>query len=297
VQRNADYFFMKKIEETKQNIRIPVKRKKKDDIIRTITISEEEGISALYAVKRKVVLTYIFKKSKGWTIEKAKRWVNNNKSFKTMEKHMKAYVEEVDGKLKAVASDETLDRHGDVVKAEGWKLENFRKNPVLQWAHDPTTPAIGKAKDIKVDGRKLTFTPVFSKATQLAKDVKKLYEEGILKAFSVGYRELERNDKGETVDQELIEISCVNVPANPNALLMAKQKGLNTDLVEDPVAKRLDNIERDMKTLAKGIEYLTKPKKGRKSKGVKSNKRLDLLRAIDQQIEIAIKEEKGYKNE
>lgn len=288
---------MKKIEQTKTQIRIPVDRKKKDDIIRTITISEDEGISALYAVKRKIVLTYIFKKSKGWTLEKAKRWVEKNKSNKGfMAKHKLAYVEKKDGELRAVASDETKDRHGDVVKVEGWKLENFKKNPVLQWAHDPTTPAIGKAEDIKVEGKKLTFKPVFSKATQLAKDVKKLFEEGILRSFSVGYRELERNEKDETVDQELLEISAVNVGANPNAMLMAKEMGLNTDLLDDPYQKRLDNIEKDIKQLAKGIKHLTKPEKGRSSKAKEQAEEdkadLQLLRSIDKQLEGLIKKKK-----
>jgi HK97 family phage prohead protease len=282
---------------TKRHIRIPVRRKKKDDIIRTITISQEEGIKALYSANRKLVLTYIFIKSKGWTLEKAKRWVEQNKSNKeSMEKQKFAYVEKTDGKIKAVASDETEDRHGDVVKVSGWKVENFLKNPVLQWAHDPTTPAVGKAEDIKVEGKKLTFKPVFSKATQLAKDIKKLYEEGILKAFSVGYRELDRNDKAETVEQELLEISCVNVPSNPNALLMAKSKGLNTDLISDPYIKRedLDSIKKDIKTLAKGMKILTKPEKGRDSEAKEDAKSdLQLLRSIDKQLEVVIKKKKN----
>lgn len=230
-----------KVETTENYHRVPVKRKNKDDVIRTIDISKEEGIKALYAAKRKVILTYLFQKSK-WTLKEAKRWVEQNKInqnyMKKKEGHIKGYVKEVkkDGTLTAViASDETKDRHGDVLKADGWKLENFKRNPVIQWAHDPTVPAIGKVEEIEVSKGKLMFKPRFAvKASKKAKEVYELYKEGILNAFSVGYRELERDAKGDTTEMELLEISAVNVPANPNALVLAKQKGLNTDLIEEP---------------------------------------------------------------
>src|SRR5882724_6163700 len=32
-------------------------------------------------------------------------------------------------------SDETLDRYGEIITAAGWRLENYRKNPVIQNAH------------------------------------------------------------------------------------------------------------------------------------------------------------------
>src|SRR5437763_16991584 len=32
-------------------------------------------------------------------------------------------------------SDETLDRYGEIITAAGWRLDNYRKNPVIQNAH------------------------------------------------------------------------------------------------------------------------------------------------------------------
>jgi len=63
-------------EETDKYIRIPVNE---CDITATITISKDEGIKALYCGKEKKVATYLFLKEKGWTMDKAKKWVKEHK--------------------------------------------------------------------------------------------------------------------------------------------------------------------------------------------------------------------------
>jgi len=68
-------------EETENYIRIPVpgeEGKHRGHRIRTITLSEREGIKALYCVDCKVITTYLFAKEKGWTMEKAKQWVKDH---------------------------------------------------------------------------------------------------------------------------------------------------------------------------------------------------------------------------
>jgi len=72
-----------KPEETDKYIRIPVA---KCDITATIDIDKKQGITALYCGKAKKVATYIFEKAKGWTMAKAKKWV---------EDHKKEYEEDV----------------------------------------------------------------------------------------------------------------------------------------------------------------------------------------------------------
>jgi hypothetical protein len=49
-----------------------------DHTIRTIDISKEEGIKAIYCVECKVILVYLFDKEKGWTMESAKEWLEEN---------------------------------------------------------------------------------------------------------------------------------------------------------------------------------------------------------------------------
>ena len=71
-----------KPEETENYIRIPVRS---CDITATITISAKEGIKALYCGKVKKVATYLFDKAKGWTMTKAKAWVKEHESSKSLE--------------------------------------------------------------------------------------------------------------------------------------------------------------------------------------------------------------------
>jgi hypothetical protein len=68
--------------ETTENFhRVPTgKRTKKGEKIRTITVSK--GIKALYDVKNKVIITYLFDKDK-YTMKQAKEWVNKHKGSKT----------------------------------------------------------------------------------------------------------------------------------------------------------------------------------------------------------------------
>jgi len=71
-----------KPEVTTHYIRIPVANRQSGDVVRTITLSAKQGIKALYAVNRKKILTYLFDRSKGWTMEKAQAWVKAHKSYK-----------------------------------------------------------------------------------------------------------------------------------------------------------------------------------------------------------------------
>lgn len=137
-----------------------------------------------------------------------------------MEKTLNAFIEKIEGKMLAIATDETLDRHGESLPIDSWDLKNFKKNPVLLWSHDYYAPPVGIAKNIKVKDGKMTFEPVFHEITQAAKEVKKLFEEGIMNSFSVGF--IPHNLKDGKMSLELLEISAVAVPANPSAIMIEK---------------------------------------------------------------------------
>ena len=51
-----------------------------------------------------------------------------------------------DGPITSVASDETEDRLGDVLRTGGWDLEAYRRNPVFLWAHDYTHTPVGRQR-------------------------------------------------------------------------------------------------------------------------------------------------------
>jgi len=125
--------------------------------------------------------------------------------------------------ITVVASDETLDRAGDVIKIESWDLQNFMKNPVLLVNHDYRVESIvGMARNLVLDQatRKLTFTPEFHELTELSKQVKNLVGEGVLKTVSVGFIPHGPQKDGDIERNELLEISWVAVPANPSAAVL-----------------------------------------------------------------------------
>jgi len=65
-------------EDTGKLIRIPVpgeEGKHSGHKIRTIVISDDKGIKALYCIDDKKIITYLFAKNKGWDMSKAKEWV------------------------------------------------------------------------------------------------------------------------------------------------------------------------------------------------------------------------------
>jgi HK97 family phage prohead protease len=153
-----------------------------------------------------------------------------------------------------VASDETVDRYGDIIRASGWQLDNFRKNPVLLFGHD-TRSVIGKVEPIGVEGTRLMAHAQLADAgsNALADATWALIEQEMLRAASVGFMPLatplpiydsDRHLTGfEYIAQELLELSVVSVPANPNALALAKQFPLSADemrcLFDDGTAARV----------------------------------------------------------
>lgn len=230
-------------EETDKYIRIPVNDAEDDDTIRTITISSSEGIKALYAVERKKILTVLFSKEKGWTMEKAREWIKehkedlksfnfNNQNY--MLQKLKGYLEKQEGEIVGIASTENVDRQGEVIRQEGWDLRNFKKNPILMLAHNYNELPIGKVTNVKVEENKLTFKAIFSEATQIAREAFQLVQEGILKAFSVGFipREYDEKEPNVVTKAELLEISLVAIPANPQAMVVMKSMEKN-ELAKD----------------------------------------------------------------
>ena len=56
-------------------------------------------------------------------------------------------------RVRFVFSDGSVDRMGDTIAADGWDLADFKRNPVALWAHDSSEPPIGKASNVKVEGK------------------------------------------------------------------------------------------------------------------------------------------------
>jgi len=140
-----------------------------------------------------------------------------------------------------VASDETVDRYGDVIRADGWELDHYRANPIVLFGHSSFEP-IG-TNHARVEGKRLLSTIKLAKAgTSPQIDFyRSLIEQRILRATSVGFMptkgvvpilDKDKRITGfEYVGQELLELSVVSVPANPAALALAKSMNLQPEKV------------------------------------------------------------------
>lgn len=128
----------------------------------------------------------------------------------------------------AVASTEDEDRDKDIVRQSGWKMTNFRKNPVVPWSHNYYGVPIARSMKTWVDKQtnRLLFMPKFDDSDDESVKIFNKYKNGFLTSFSVGFMGLkseyrDEDDKWwggrEFLQQELLEISCCAIPANPNA--------------------------------------------------------------------------------
>ena len=136
----------------------------------------------------------------------------------------------LDREMTFVVSTDDVDRHGDVVSVQGWRLESYVRNPVFLWAHDYAQPAIGRAVGVWKEGNRLMARIQFA-PTGFAQEVASLYRGGYQRGVSVGFRPLHYQVKrdaktGEVTginftEQELLEISAAPIPANQNALRKA----------------------------------------------------------------------------
>lgn len=169
--------------------------------------------------------------------------------------------------VKGVFSTESTDRHGDVVIQDGWQLENYLKNAVVLFGHNHYELPVGKMIELaveEIDGeKKLVGTIQFAvNEYDFAKTVFALYAGGYMKAFSVGFINLDyKVDYNEDTDEvtyfltknELLEVSCVPVPANAESLVKAANDGVDLK----PYAKGLEKIAAaEKKSAGVSVEHI-----------------------------------------
>jgi HK97 family phage major capsid protein/HK97 family phage prohead protease len=152
----------------------------------------------------------------------------------------KTHSAEVSG-MEFILSDATVDRYGDSVASDGWVLDNFNKNPIALFNHNPDA-IVGKWENLRVkDGGLRGHLRLAPEGTSARIDeIRKLVDAGILKAVSVGFMPIEAGPRmaggkhaGQLyMRQELVETSLVSVPANPNALAVAKSLKVSDDTLK-----------------------------------------------------------------
>lgn len=141
-------------------------------------------------------------------------------------------IDEENLRITFQVSDDSIDRYGEKVDQK-WELKNFKKNPIFIWNHrggDKIEPedVLGGWEDFTTDGGKSFATAQFDKENPNAKFVFGQYARRFLRAVSVGFIPHTINYEDDVpvlTDNELLEISAVPIPANPNAIALAYKSG------------------------------------------------------------------------
>lgn len=182
-------------------------------------------------------------------LEKAKKEINNFqmpfKSFK-----VKADAGAEAGKvieIEGYASTKDIDRYGDVVNPKAFEetIDLFMTNPVMLLQHDHNK-RIGDFTELNIDENGL-YVKGEVKYTAGDDELFAKIENKSLRGFSIGFRVLEAefqdltDEKGNIIDWifiinklDLVEISVVNVPANPYTLMKS---------IEDLGIKSAEEVE------------------------------------------------------
>lgn len=183
--------------------------------------------------------------------------------------------EERDRVIKFVASDGSRDSAGTVLNPDGWDLRRFNRNGIIGYQHnvyggEDFNPdnVIGKGHAYIYD-HKLMVDVEFEPA-ELNPLADKIYRKllfGSLKAVSVGFMPVGQGQwgKGEEAlggenqtyyyaGQELLEISVVNIPANPNAL----KKSIDEEL-ERRAAEFVPEVEEAKEEQPEPVEAEVEP--------------------------------------
>ena len=181
-------------------------------------------------------------------MEKIFHWTN---TFKTLGENDDGSVN-----IRGLASTNSLDRTGDVINHDAWTksegLAGFQQNPIILFNHNYNKP-IGRATSIEVSKEGLELGAKISKS---AGEIKDLIKDGVLGAFSVGFRVKDAEYKEETdgfeiKDAELFEVSVVSVPANQTAMFSLAKSFDSTDeyqefknlFINNKEANQSDKIE------------------------------------------------------
>jgi hypothetical protein len=141
-----------------------------------------------------------------------------------------------------VITNETKDRHGTVLDADGWIMDSYMKNPIVGYQHDvygdsffqsPDPDSVIAKSRIFREGNQWIAAVTFE-TPDINPKAEKIFRKtlfGTLSAASVGFMPIEKGRWGQGEEsvsgknptyyygrRELLEFSIVNIPSNPDAI-------------------------------------------------------------------------------
>ncbi len=136
-----------------------------------------------------------------------------------------------------IINDASLDGHSERVLPEGLSVDRFKGNPVMFWGHHRSRAwdgelakllPIGKWENLRLKDSQWLADAYVDTGDQFGRDVVRKVKAGIINATSIGFKTIEYSDDPETkvigqkgwtiTKSELMEISLVDIPSNPNTL-------------------------------------------------------------------------------
>ncbi len=160
-----------------------------------------------------------------------------------------------DKTLVVIASDETVDRKNEIMMANGCQYGDYI--PLL-WAHNRAEilPPIGRIMSVNKRNNRVKIKVQFAK-TEFAVSIYNLYisEPPMLEKFSVGFiTKKERKPTDEevkkgiiriVVEWELLEVSAVPIPANPNASVDREMRTRIKDAIDNGEIRLPEMVYKD----------------------------------------------------
>jgi HK97 family phage prohead protease len=126
---------------------------------------------------------------------------------------------DAEGILEGYAACWSQDRDGETIAPGAFAKSIRTAMPKLLWGHDRTKP-IGRVLSLAEDSVGLRFRAQLNLDTAAGREAHASMKAGDVDAFSVGF--ITRKRQGNNLlELELLEISAVTIPANPDAKVIA----------------------------------------------------------------------------
>ena len=131
-------------------------------------------------------------------------------------------IKQAERKVRAVISTRSVDRDGDVILPSAFaaRLDVYKQNPVVTFAHNVRTYTVGRADNFEITEDEFSADIEFA-PTEEGEKLWTLYKGKFMNAFSAGFMPIsltrEPTLPGQTgptfTEVELIETACVPVPS------------------------------------------------------------------------------------
>ena len=185
---------------------------------------------------------------------------------------------EVDDKsYRAIISTGRIDRYDSIIYPNGVDFSSYLHHPVLLFNHNPDLVS-GQVIDLirRESGIEARF--VFDAEDPDAQRIKSKVDRGFISGMSIGFLPKKAQADKEGVlhiyESELVEVSVVSVPANPDALIMNHLERAELARLRKRIRvleRQLEQNAEELKQLAASLSLLKKAKE--EPKGASLDKR------------------------